>query len=116
MRPALRNALPVNRAPIIFDQVEWQSPQLGMRCKVFRDGSKQIRLVEFSREFVESQWCEQGHVGLALSGDLEVDFSGHIVRFPEGSALVIPPGAEHSHKARAVTSTVRVFLVEEVSE
>jgi quercetin dioxygenase-like cupin family protein len=105
----------MNRAAIIFDQMEWRSPQPGMRCKVFRDGSKQIRLVEFSAEFVEAQWCKKGHVGLVLSGDLEVDFSGHIVRFPEGSALLIPRGAEHSHKARAATPVVRIFLVEEVS-
>ena len=103
----------VNRAAIIFDQIEWQSPHLGMRCKIFRDGSKQIRLVEFSTEFVEAQWCEKGHVGLVLSGDLEIDFSGDIVRFPEGSAFLIPSGAEHAHKARAVTSTVSVFLVED---
>jgi len=99
---------------IILDQIEWQSPHPGMRCKVFRDGSKQIRLVEFSTEFVEAQWCERGHVGLVLSGDLEVDFSGQIVRFPEGSALLIPPGAPHAHKARAATPLVQLFLVEDV--
>jgi quercetin dioxygenase-like cupin family protein len=73
-----------------------------------------MRLVEFSKEFVEAQWCEQGHVGLVLSGDLEIDFSGHVVRFPEGSALFIPAGASHAHKARPVTPLVRLFLVEEV--
>jgi quercetin dioxygenase-like cupin family protein len=86
-----------------------------MRSKVFCDGLRQLRLVEFSREFVETEWCEKGHVGFVLSGELDIDFSGDIVRFPEGSALLIPPGAPHAHKARAVTPIVRIFLVEEIS-
>ena len=82
--------------------------------KVFRAGSQQVRLVEFSHGFVESQWCDKGHTGFVLSGELEIDFSGRVVRFPEGSALLIPAGAPHAHKARAVTPLVRVFLVEDV--
>ena len=99
---------------ILFDQIEWQTPHLGARFKVVRDGSRQVRLLELSDEFVEPQWCEKGHVGFVVSGELEVDFSGQVVRFPEGSALVIPAGAAHAHKARAVTPLVRLFLVEEV--
>jgi quercetin dioxygenase-like cupin family protein len=57
----------------------------------------------------------KGHVGLVLSGELDIDFSGHVVRFPEGSAFLIPAGAPHAHKARVVTPLVRLFLVEEVS-
>jgi quercetin dioxygenase-like cupin family protein len=113
------NNPPPNRASlpevaIIFDRLEWQSPQPGMRCKVFRDGTRQIRLVEFSPEFVEAEWCEKAHAGIVLSGELEIDFSGRTVRFPEGSALLIPPGAAYAHKARAVTPVTRVFLVEEI--
>ena len=100
---------------ILFDQLEWQSPQAGARFKLFREGSKQVRLLELSPEFVESHWCEKGHVGFVVEGELEIDFSGHFVRFPQCSALMIPAGAAHAHKARAVTSLVRLFLVEEVS-
>jgi quercetin dioxygenase-like cupin family protein len=100
---------------ILFDQIEWQSPQPGVRFKVARDGSQQVRLVEFTHEFVEREWCEKGHAGLVLSGELEIDFSGQILRFQEGSALLIPAGPRHAHKARAVTPLVRVFLVEQIS-
>lgn len=108
-------AFPVNTSAINFDQIEWESPQPGMRCKVFTDGSRLIRLVEFSEEFVEAHWCEKAHVGFVLSGELDIDFSGHVVRFPEGSALSIPPGSSYAHKARAVTPIVRLFLVEDIS-
>ena len=101
--------------PLLFNQQEWQSPQPGLRFKIFRDGLKQFRLVEFSTEFVELDWCENGHDGFVLEGELEVDFAGEVVRFPAGSALTIPPGKAHAHKARAVTPMVRLFLVEEIS-
>ena len=85
-----------------------------MRCKVFRDGSKQLRLVEFSNDFVESQWCEKPHAGFVLSGELEITFADQVIHYPEGSALLIPAGASHAHKARAVTPVTRLFLVEDI--
>jgi quercetin dioxygenase-like cupin family protein len=100
---------------ILFDEIEWQTPQPGARFKVFRDASRQVRLLELSPEFVECRWCDKGHVGFVQAGELDIDFSGHVVRFPQGSALLIPAGAAHAHKARAVTPLVRLFLVEEVS-
>ena len=107
------NTMEPNR--ILFDEIEWQSPQPGARFKVFRDGARQVRLLELSPEFVESEWCEKEHAGFVVAGELEIDFSGRVVRFPQGSALLIPSGATHAHKARAVTSLVRLFLVEEVA-
>jgi integrase len=43
-----------------------------------------MRLVEFSNEFVEAQWCEKGHIGLVLSGELDIDFSGHQILVHDG--------------------------------
>jgi hypothetical protein len=68
---------------IVFDELEWQSSAPGSRFKLFRDGSRQVRLVEFSCEFVEAEACEKAHIGFVLSGELEIDFSGNIVRHPE---------------------------------
>ena len=62
-----------------FDTLEWQSPLPGARFKVHADGGQQIRLVEFTSEFVEPHWCEKGHIGMVLEGVLEVDFHGRVV-------------------------------------
>ena len=96
-----------------FDALEWQSPLPGARFKVHREGSRQIRLVEFTTRFVEPHWCEKGHIGMVLSGTLEVDFQGTVVPYAEGSGIFIPPGADSAHKARSRTSVVRLVLVEE---
>jgi len=106
----------MKHSAILFDQIEWQSPRPGVRFKTVHDGSRQLRLVEFSENFVEVEPCEKAHVGFVLSGILEVDFSGQVVRIPEGSAIAIPSGTAHAHKARAVTPTVRLFLVESIPD
>lgn len=97
-----------------FDSLDWHSPLPGARAKAYRNGSKQLRLVEFTSEFVEPHWCERGHVGLVLAGELEIDFRGRVVSFPQGSGIFIPPGPASAHKARSVTSVVRLILVEDV--
>src|SRR5207249_9422572 len=85
-----------------FDALPWQSSLPGARFKVHRDGAKQLRLVEFTSEFVEPGWCEKGHVGFVLSGGLEIDFRGHVVSYPEGSGIFIPPGDSSSYIAHSM--------------
>ena len=98
-----------------FDAIEWQRALPGARFKAFREGSRQLRLLEITFEFVEPEWCEKGHVGIVLKGEIEIDFNGRVVRYPEGSGIFIPSGATSSHKARAISSAALLFLVEEVT-
>jgi quercetin dioxygenase-like cupin family protein len=97
-----------------FEALEWQHLLPGARAKVHRDGSKQLRLVEFTAEFVEPDWCEKGHIGFVLSGTLEIDFRDQVILYPDGSGILIPPGPLSAHKARSVTPVVRLLLVEDV--
>lgn len=97
-----------------FDLIEWQWALPGARFKAFRDGSKQLRLLEFTSEFVEPEWCPKGHVGIVLKGELEIDFQGNVVIYQEGSGIFIPSGTSSAHKAKAISSSVLLFLVEEV--
>ena len=99
---------------ILFDSLEWQDGIRGARFKAFRSGNKQLRLLEFTSEFVEPDWCEKGHVGFVIQGELEIDFRGQLVKYPEGSGIFIPAGLESAHKARSTTPTVLLFLVEDI--
>jgi quercetin dioxygenase-like cupin family protein len=98
---------------VVFDSLEWQAALPGARFKVHRQGTKQMRLLEFTAEFVEPHWCEKGHIGLVLDGELEIDFRGRLERYPTGSGILIPAGPQNAHKARAVTASVLLFLVED---
>lgn len=99
---------------IEFDSIPWQSPLPGARFKTYREGGKQIRLIEFSSGFVEPDWCEKGHVGFVLEGTLEIDFKSRLAVYPQGSGIFIQPGPTGAHKARPITPPVRLVLVEDV--
>ena len=96
-----------------FAELEWVSAAPGARFKAIdRDGSR-MRLLEFTPEFVEHDWCRKGHVGIVLEGRLEIDFSGRVERFEPGHALFIPGGEAGQHKARALSERVLLFVVED---
>jgi quercetin dioxygenase-like cupin family protein len=97
---------------IDFAGLDWSVAAPGARFKAFeRDGSR-VRLLEFTPEFVEADWCRNGHIGVVLEGSLEIDFSGYIERFEPGQALFIPPGEPGKHKAHALSKRVLLFVVE----
>jgi quercetin dioxygenase-like cupin family protein len=104
----------MERYRILFDQLQWQDALHGARFKVYQSDNKQVRLLEFTSEFIEPDWCEKGHIGFVLKGELEIDFHGRLVRYPEGSALFIPSGAESGHKARSIAAVTQLFLVEDI--
>jgi hypothetical protein len=82
-----------------FDSMEWQEVRFGVRHKVYCEGSRQIRLVEFTTSEGPPNWCDLGHVGFVLAA---------------GDGLFIPSGAEHSHKALTITPGTRLVMVEDV--
>ena len=101
---------------VIFDDLEWQVSLAGARSKIFREGNKQLRLVEFTSKFVEPEWCHKSHIGMILKRELEIDFQGRVILYPEGSCLIISDGQKNPHKARTLTPIVQVFLMEDIVE
>ena len=71
-------------------------------------------MVEFSKEFVEPDWCTKGHIGYILEGQMEINFDGKKVVFNAGDGVFIPAGEKHRHKGRVLTDIVKVILVEDV--
>jgi quercetin dioxygenase-like cupin family protein len=99
---------------VLFESLPWVEPAPGLRFKVYRHSGKQLRLAEFAKEFVEPDWCTNGHVGYLLEGQLEIDFGGRTTVFNPGDGILIPPGEEHKHMAKALTDVARLVLVEEL--
>ena len=97
-----------------FESIPWETPANGVRFKAFEKGGRKLRLVEFSKEFVEADWCTKGHIGLILEGQMEIDFDGKIEVFGPGDGVFIPEGPQHKHKGRVLTDKVKAILVEDV--
>ncbi len=96
-----------------LESMPWQAPAPGVRFKAYEHDGQRLRLAEFTKEFVEADWCVKGHVGYVLEGVIAVDFHQREEVFVAGDGLFIPPGNEHGHKARAVTNFVTLILVDE---
>jgi len=103
----------MERCKINFETMQWESPAVGVRFKAYEQGSKKLRLVEFTKEFVEPDWCRKGHIGYILEGQLEIDFDGKAIPFGPGDGIFIPAGNKHKHKGRVLTDKVKAILVED---
>jgi quercetin dioxygenase-like cupin family protein len=97
-----------------FESLPWQQPAPGVRFKAYDQDGHRLRLAEFSKDFVEPDWCTKAHIGCVLEGEMQVDFHGRAVTFRAGDGLFIPPGSEHGHKAKVLSEHVRVILVEHI--
>ena len=104
----------MNSIRINFDQIEWDNKSAGMRVKRVIRHDKQLRLVEIQPDSGEANWCEEGHVGYVLEGELETNINGSVQRTSAGDGLFIPGGKEYRHKSKAMGSTVRLVLIEDV--
>ncbi len=97
-----------------FEGLEWQAFAPGGRHKLAERAGKRIRLAEFSDAFLESDWCERGHVGYVLEGKLEIAFEGRTERFGRGDGFVIRGNGAEKHKARSLGPVARLLLVEDI--
>jgi hypothetical protein len=99
---------------IDFESAPWETPADGIKFKAYEQSGRKLRLAEFTKEFIEPNWCRKGHIGYILEGQMEIDFNGEIVMFSAGDGLFIPAGEKHKHKAKVLTDRVKVILVEDV--
>ena len=97
---------------IDFESIPWESPAAGVKFKAYEQNGRKLRLAEFTREFIEPDWCTKGHIGYILEGQMEIDFDGKVVVFNSGDGLFIPEGDKH--KGRVLTDVVKIILVEDV--
>ena len=97
-----------------FKTMLWKTPADGVRFKAFEQDGRKLRLAEFTKEFVEADWCTKGHIGYVLEGRMEIKFNGKVIMFGPGDGLFIPVGEKHKHKAKVLTDTLKIVLVEDI--
>jgi ethanolamine utilization protein EutQ (cupin superfamily) len=97
-----------------FDSIPWDTAAAGFRFKAFKSGDRRLRLVEMTREFTETDWCENCHFGIVLEGEMVIDFDGNFVSYKQGDGVIIPGGEGHKHKAKALTHVARMVFVEDI--
>ncbi len=97
-----------------FEKLDWQSPMPGVKHKFIEQDNLRLRLVEYSKE-MPRHWCEKGHYGIVLSGEIEVEYTNQKVIYKKGDGIFIPDGTEHKHKAKVISDKVLIFFVEHIA-
>lgn len=98
---------------IDFNALEWESIAQGARSKSYQQNGRKLRLLEFSKGFIEPDWCLKGHVGYVLEGEMDLDINGQVIHYSKGDGIFIPEGGEVKHKA-LVDKYIKLILVEDV--
>jgi quercetin dioxygenase-like cupin family protein len=98
---------------IQFDKIPWESPVAGVRHKFVDYNGQRIRLVEYTQE-MPPHWCEKGHCGYLLSGQMAIEYPDTEIVYSEGDGILIPDGPEHKHKGRVLSERALVFFIEKV--
>lgn len=102
-----------DRARIDFSTIPWTEPLPGARVKRVERGGRTLRLVEFTSELREPDWCRRAHRGWVIEGRLELRFPDRVEVLGPGDGLFIGGGEADRHVASVREGVVRLVLVEE---
>ncbi len=83
---------------IKFESMPWETPHKGVAQKVYIEDTNRLRLLRFNDDFMEEDWCLNGHVGFVVEGEMNVDFNGEMTVYKKGDGLWIPAGENSKHK------------------
>jgi quercetin dioxygenase-like cupin family protein len=100
---------------IDFDAMEWQEGREGVRFKLYCEGQRQIRLVDFASSDGFDDWCELGHIGYVIKGSLVIDCNGHVHAYKAGDGIFLPAGHETRHRAVMIEPGTRLVMVEDAA-
>lgn len=103
----------MNEKRLDFSNLGWEYSPLGSRFKAFESQGKKIRLVEISKADQHPDWCQTGHIGFVVSGELEIEFADEVLKFVAGDGIFIASGEVSKHRPKAISKDVLLFLVDE---
>jgi quercetin dioxygenase-like cupin family protein len=98
---------------IEFKDMPWVDVAPGARERAATRGATRLRMLELGPGFVVDGWCRRGHLGLVVSGEVELTLADGVHRLRAGDGLALPAGEAGAHRARAVGGPACLFLVEE---
>ena len=101
-----------------FDELPWTNDASGIRAREVEVGGARWATVEYEEGVGREEWCEEGHRGYVLRGEIEYEFDDGSppLRAKEGEAFLLPPaplvGGAHRGRNLAEGPT-RLFLIDD---
>lgn len=102
-----------NSYRIKFNEIPWEITPSGARFKVHKEGTRQLRLLEFGRDLNHPDWCVTGYIGYLLEGELEIEFDDETITYKAGDGIWISAGENHRHRPQTVSKKVLIVFFEE---
>jgi quercetin dioxygenase-like cupin family protein len=94
--------------------LDWERDVPGIRDRATTVDGARWAIVEYAAGAVREEWCEDGHRGFVVDGEIEYEFSdGRArVRAGTGDAFVLPSGIAHRGRNLASGATT-MFLIDD---
>ncbi len=100
-----------------FGEMVWTDDAPGIRAREAEVEGARWAIVEYEESASRDDWCEEGHRGYVVSGEIEYEFDDDRVplRATEGEAFLLPPAplGNGAHRGRNVApKATRLFLID----
>lgn len=101
-----------------FDEIPWTADAPGIRAREAEVGGARWAIVEYAEGASRDEWCEEGHRGFVLRGEIEYQFDDNRepLRATEGEAFLLPPATPGAgaHRGRNIAAgPTRLFLIDD---
>jgi hypothetical protein len=95
---------------------DWEHDVPGIRDRAETVDGARWAIVEYAQGAAREEWCEDGHRGLVLDGEIEYEFidGRDRLRASTGHAFLLPSGIAHRGRNLAGGPTT-MFLIDDPS-
>jgi len=101
------------RAVVPFEAEQWLDEAPGVRALIREVEGGRWAIVEYAPGAGRPEWCEVGHVGYVVSGEIEYEFeSGGSITARTGEGFVLPGGDNHRGRNPG-SDTARLLVIDE---
>ena len=99
-----------------LSDTDWANDVTGIRDKAESVDGARWALVEYAEGASREEWCEEGHRGLVLEGEIEYEFSDgrERLRAATGHAFLLTTGVAHRGRNLADGPTT-MFLIDDTA-
>ena len=96
-----------------FGDMAWEDDVAGIRDRASTIGSSRWAIVEYGAEAARAEWCEDGHRGLVLDGEIEYEFGDGREKLCSGRRRV-PAAVRRGHRGRNLAGgPTTMFLIDD---
>lgn len=101
-----------------FGELPWAEDAPGIRTREADVEGARWATVEYGAGAARQEWCEEGHRGFVLAGEIEYEFDdgSEPLRAAAGEAFFLPPASfgGGAHRGRNPSeSATRLFLIDD---